>query len=70
MENNPESNPKYPHNSADPAGISHLNIRAEYSGVEEIKEQIKLIQQICGKLYLAVAKLENMQLSVDVKHVH
>ena len=70
MENSPESNPKYPHNSSDPAGIAHLNIRAEYSGVEEIKEQIKLIQQICGKLYEAVNKLSNMQLGVDVTHVH
>ena len=70
MDPNLESNPKYPANNSDPAGIAHLNIRAEYSGVAEIKEQIKLIQQICGKLYQAVSKLENMQLGVDVKHVH
>ena len=70
MENNPESNPRFPANNSDPAGIAHLNIRAEYSGVEEIKDQIKLIQQICGKLYEAVSKLQNMQLGVDVKHVH
>ena len=70
MDPNLESNQRSPASNEDPAGIAHLNIRADYSGVEEIKEQIKLIQQICGKLYEAVNKLSNMQLGVDVKHVH
>ena len=70
MENSPENNPKFPANNSDPAGIAHLNIRADFTGVEEIKQQIKLIQQLSGKLYEAITKLQYMQLGVDVKHVH
>ena len=65
MDHSLENNPKYPHNSADPARIAHL---LKFSGISEIKTQIELIQTLSGQLMDAVNKLSWMQFSIDVEH--
>ena len=65
MDNSPESNPRYPHNNADPANIAH---RLKFSNIEQIKTQIELVQTLSGQLMDAVNKLSWMQFSIDVEH--
>ena len=67
MDNSPESNPRYPHNNADPARIAH---KLKFSNIEQIKTQIELVQTLSGQLMDAVNKLSWMQFSIDVEHHH
>ena len=68
MDNSPENNPKYPHNNADPAKVSHYNLKI--NNKQDWNDAVFLVKEKIQELELAVEKLKAFAFEIQIEHDH